>query len=410
MKKWMAVLVLVLLLGAGLTLASGRALDKNLPVIMAEWADAPGVTLTSSNQQRGLLTSSGREVFSTPLLPGVEWQTVIDWTAGHRPGWISFSGDVRLLLVSDSKTVDLADLLDTDPLAFSGTAGPNKLSYRLTMAPLSVAEEQLQLDVRGVLATGDYHYASRQNTGELSMERLSMDMASELVELHGMQMSWDQTGSATDFVGRSDLSLERIDVVSAEGSVNLHQASLNQLITLNDQTFDWSLALDSGSVRQYGEELGSGKLRVHTQQFDGQAMQALFQLAAQSVELQQKDMTRNVELRNALQRLLAGNPGVVVDELDIQVNQPVALRQQLRGSLDFDATHLADDFVQRLLNGQVTEDEWLNRLRMEWFFSGVDSNLLMLMGLPPALLSDQSEHSVTLRQGELRFNGILLPF
>lgn len=416
MKKRLGVgLLLGVIVWVGASAYVGKTFINEMDAALEQAAEDPRVRLLTQEQEQGWLQSSGTLTWAYQLDLETELLITSHWQAAHRPAWVSFSGTTALLVNQDGEPqLDLLDHLDLQPIAFHGQAGLRKMTLQMPLQPLAVAEEHYHIEFSGGELQLDYAYASGKQVGKFTTDLLRLgggQFDPSKLDLEGLQLNWSQQGVYPWVRGDLSLQLQRLFFSGAQGEVSFAQPWLKQTLNLDSEHFDLSLELTSGEVSSSGNELGQLDLAFSTDHFDGQAMADLVAFFGQEADWQALDEEAMQPALDSLNRLLEGSPALNLDQLDITLLTPFSISQKAQGSARFDGRHLPTDYLHRVARGEISEEDFAKRFRLELLFDQINPELLMLVGIPPFMLdSSAAKQSLVWEAGELRLNGERLPF
>lgn len=415
MKKFLwGLLVVLLVAGVAASITTGRMFHAELQKVTTESVRDPRIELVLNEVSEGLFSSSGQQTLAMEL--DTETRLLIEarWQASHLPGWLNFSGDVALKAESllDGESVDLLQELGIAPLTYTGKAGWNKASYTLVMEPFNLEEAGILLESSGLVHEGVYHYTGQQ-VGQLRMDRLTtrgQGYNTSDMELSGLLMTFDQTVDYPWSQGQVELTFDALDFNGSQGNVLITGPVWEMQLDFTLQAFDLLMKLDIGEVTSDGQPLANGSLVLKTRQLDGQAMADLLEQMGGHTDFEQLSEAQNQALLAATDRLLAGSPQLLLEQLNVSVKAPMELDQKVHGSLGFDGTNLPSDYLLQLSSAQLDAADFFNRVRLELTFDQINPVLLLMMGIPPSMIEDPAqEQHLLLENGELKLNGQLLP-
>lgn len=415
MKKFLwGLLVVLLVAGVAASITTGRMFHAELQKVTTESVRDPRIELVLNEVSEGLFSSSGQQTLAMEL--DTETRLLIEtrWQASHLPGWLNFSGDVALKAESllDGESVDLLQELGIAPLTYTGKADWNKASYTLVMEPFNLEEAGILLESSGLVHEGVYHYTGQQ-VGQLRMDRLTtrgQGYNTSDMELSGLLMTFDQTVDYPWSQGQVELTFDALDFNGSQGNVLITGPVWEMQLDFTRQAFDLLMKLDIGDVTSDGQPLANGSLVLKTRQLDGQAMADLLEQMGGHTDFEQLSEAQNQALLAATDRLLAGSPQLLLEQLNVSVKAPMELDQKVHGSLGFDGTNLPSDYLLQLSSAQLDGEDFFNRVRLELTFDQINPVLLLMMGIPPSMIEDPAqEQHLLLENGELKLNGQLLP-
>lgn len=415
MKKYFWIFLLVLVVaGVAASITTGKMFYTELQKVTAESVRDPRIELVLNQVDEGLFSSSGQQTLAMNL--DAETRLLIEtrWQAKHLPGWLNFSGDVHLKAESlqDGETIDLLQELGIAPMTYTGKADWNKATYRLVLEPFDLQEAGILLESSGLVHDGVYHYTGQQ-VGQLRMDHLQargQGYNTSHLNLTGLLMTFDQQVDYPWSKGQVKLTFESLDFTGSQGNLLITQPVWELQLDFTRQAFNLLTQLNLGDVTSEGEPLATGQLTLRTQQLDGQAMADLLEQMANHTDFDQLTETQNQQLLATTDRLLAGSPKLLLEQLNISLKAPMELDQKVQGSLSFDGTNLPTDYLLQLSSAQLDTADFFNRVRLELIFDQINPVLLMMIGLPPYMVEDPSqEQHLLLENGELKLNGQLIP-
>jgi hypothetical protein len=180
---------------------------------------------------------------------------------------------------------------------------------------------------------------------------------------------------------------------------------------MTEESFDLNLSLDTGEATSSGRSLGSAALSVRTDRFDGQASADLLEFFGQEADWESLDEEAMQPGLMAMNRLLEGSQALLLENFQVSLVTPIEITQQAEGSISFDGRNLPSQYLSRVSDGEIAEDDVMSRMRVELLFDKINPELLRLVGIPPFLQDESAEQqSVVWEGGELRMNGKRLPF
>lgn len=416
MKKLLGAGLILLALGAlVLSVFSGRTFTSQMEQLAQEAAEDPRVQLVSSESQAGWLTSRGQMTLAYTLDPRTELLVTTDWQARHRPGWVTFTGEALLATESEEgEHLDLLAELGLEPLFFRGRADWRQASYQLDLEALAVADDHYSIELSGGYLEGDYDYASGRQTGRFTATDLILGgghFTQSALDFQSLELKWKQEGSYPWVAGDLDLTAESIQFTGPQGEVLLDQPRLSQVLALSEAGFNLQLDVTTGEVSSAGRALGRAGLRVSTENFDGPAMAQLMEFFGEEADWENLDEEAMQPGMEAMNQLLEGSPALVLEALEIKLLTPFEISQKAEGSVRFDGRNLPSSYLNRLSSGEISDDEFASRVRLELLFDRINPDLLLLVGIPPFLQDESADQQrLVWEAGELRLNGQRLPF
>lgn len=414
MKKFLWILLLVLVVaGVAASITTGRMFHTELQKVTTESVRDPRIELVLNEVEEGLFSSSGQQTLAMNLDAETRLLIEASWQASHLPGWLNFNGDVNLKAESlqDGETIDLLQELGITPLTYVGKADWNKATYRLVLEPFNLQEAGVLLESSGLVHEGVYHYTGQQ-VGQLRMDSLStrgQGYNTSNLDLTGLLMTFDQQVDYPWSKGQVELTVESLDFSGSQGNVLVSKPLWQMQLDFTQQAFDLLMKLDLGEVTSDGDPLATGRLTLRTQQLNGQAMADLLEQMDGQVGFEHLSESQNELLLATTDRLLAGSPQLLLEQLEISLKAPMELDQKVRGSLSFDGTNLPTDYLLQLSSAQLETEDFFSRVRLELVFDQINPILLLMMGIPTHMVDDPSqEQHLLLENGELRLNGQLM--
>lgn len=414
MKKFLWILLLVLVVaGVAASITTGRMFHTELQKVTTESVRDPRIELVLNEVEEGLFSSSGQQTLAMNLDAETRLLIETSWQASHLPGWLNFNGDVNLKAESlqDGETIDLLQELGITPLTYVGKADWNKATYRLVLEPFNLQEAGVLLESSGLVHEGVYHYTGQQ-VGQLRMDSLStrgQGYNTSNLDLTGLLMTFDQQVDYPWSKGQVELTVESLDFSGSQGNVLVSKPLWQMQLDFTQQAFDLLMKLDLGEVTSDGDPLATGRLTLRTQQLNGQAMADLLEQMDGQVGFEHLSESQNELLLATTDRLLAGSPQLLLEQLEISLKAPMELDQKVRGSLSFDGTNLPTDYLLQLSSAQLETEDFFSRVRLELVFDQINPILLLMMGVPTHMVDDPSqEQHLLLENGELRLNGQLM--
>ena len=408
----LAVILVALLM---LTVATGNIFNQQLDKIAADLAQDPRVQVVASEQDAGWFNSQGELTLAFSLDARVDLLVTSQWQARHRPGWVSYQGSSQIQSdEAGGEKLNVLAELGIDPLPFHGRAGWKKASYILDLQALTLADDDLSIQFSGGQLEAGYEYATGHQTGRLQADLFKLGggrFNPSSLSFEELLLNWNQQGVYPWVAGDMSFHVDRLHFKGPQGEVSFAQPYLSQNLEVTEQEFELSLDFNSGEVRSGGRDLGKAALSLQTDDFDGQATADLLEFFSQEADWESLSEEAMQPGLAAMNRLLEGSPGILLDHLEVSLVSPLEIKQKAEGSLRFDGQNLPTDYLNRLSSGEIAEDDLISRVRFELLFDKINPELLMLVGIP-AFLQDESaeQQSLVWERGELRLNGQRLPF
>ena len=276
---------------------------------------------------------------------------------------------------------------------------------------IEFADKDWSLLTSPIHLTGIYEYQGA-GSGQLTAPRIEVATLGfdpmQLV-LHETRMDWQQAGDYPWVKSEVGLSLASLEFSQPQSHFSLHAPQLVQKLDMSQQQFDLDWQLDSGQLLSDGQELGSMQLGMRFEQVPGQPMVDLIALVGDHPGM---DFDNPVALNQVLGHLseaLAGSPQVHLTTLDVKLVSPFEIEQSMTGQVRFNGEGVSSGYLQALSEGQISDQDFMNRLSGELRLEKVDASLLMMLGIPPFMLGEGAQH-LTWENGQLRLNGQRLPF
>lgn len=416
MKKMLiAGLAVLVVASALLAQMTGSIFSQEVDKLSVQLEKDPRIQVLTQEQESGWFASQGKITVSFVLDSQHNLVVTNHWQARHRPGWVSYQGDTFLhSLDAEESSLDLLEGLGIESLPFSGRAGWRKASYQLELEAVSWMEKDLSVDFSGGQLDADYVYASGQQTGHLTADFLTLASGQfnpSKLRFDGLSLAWGQQGVYPWVSGEMHGSMEQLHFQGPQGELRFDQPSISQNLAMSEKAFDLRVDFDSGSVGSGDRSLGQLAFSLHTDRFNGQAMADLLTFFSEEADWEAVNEEAMQPALSAFNRLLEGSPGIVLEKLAVDLARPIEISQKAGGSLYFDGRNLPENYLNRVSSGELAEDDLMKRLSLELVFDQIDSELLMLIGIP-AFLQDESkaQQQLTWEGGELRLNGQRLPF
>jgi|GEM_PF-1831261 len=408
----LAVVLVALLI---LTTATGKTFNQQLDNIATELAADPRVQVVASDQDTGWFSSQGELTLAFALDARVDLLITSEWQARHRPGWVSYQGTTQMQSTeAGEEKLNLLAELGIDPLPFHGRAGWKKASYILDLQALTLADEDFSIEFSGGQLEADYEYATGHQTGRLQADLLKLGgghFNPSSLSFEELLLNWNQQGVYPWMAGDMHFNVDNLHFKGPQGEVSFAQPHLSQNLQITEQEFDLSLDFNTGDVRSAGRDLGKAALSLRTDKFDGQATADLLEFFSQEADWESLSEEAMQPGLAAMNQLLEGSPSILLDHLQVSLVTPLEINQKAEGSLRFDGRNLPSEYLNRLSSGEIAEDDFMSRVRLELLFDKINSELLMLVGIPPFLQDESAEQqSLVWEGGELRLNGQRLPF
>ncbi|SFC19479.1 protein of unknown function [Marinospirillum celere] len=417
MKKLVGGVLVALVLGLlVLSVVSGRSFTSQLDKMAEQAAKDPRVEILASDIQSGWLSSSGEMTLVFTLDARVDLLITSEWQASHRPGWVTFKGLTGLQSQDkeSGESLDLLAELGLDPLPFQGRADWNQASYRMDLDALAVADENFSIDFSGGQLEASYHYASSRQTGQLLAETLTLgggQFTPSTLDFKDLLLQWEQEGSYPWISGNLNLALEEIYFTGPQGEVRFDRPQASQHLQLSEESFDLKLDMSTGEVSSAGRSLGSAAIGLSTQDFKGQPMAKLMEFFSEEADWENLDEEAMQPGIAAINELLEGSPAILLDHLQVKLITPFEINQKAEGSARFDGRNLPSSYLNRLTSGEISEEDFASRVRVELLFDKINPDLLLLVGIPPFLQDESADQqSLVWEAGEVRLNGKRLPF
>lgn len=413
MKKILIIGLLVLGVAVGATVMTGRVFQEQLIKLEAEISKDPRLEVLENTINEGMFSSSGKMTLVMNLEDNQRLMIESPWQASHFPGWVNYTGQTLLNLELDAQDViNLLEEVGMAALDYKGTANWSKATFAMVVEPFIFNNASASLEVSGVDLVGTYHYSGEQ-TGLLTIKNLAFsdqDFSKTELGLSDLALNWQQAGSYPWVEGAAELTAERLYFSNHSQQVELTKPSLSQAIAFNRQAFDYQFSLDVGEINSQGTDLGTGKLALKVADFNGQAMVDLVEVAAANPNIEQASPEDLASINDALNRLLAGSPAVILQTFDLDLKAPFVLQQKTTGKLNFDGNNLPLSYLQQIDAGSLEFADLINRTRLELNFSKLDPGLLMMIGIPTSMLNaNQAEQTLIFEAGELKLNGNPIP-
>lgn len=415
MRKTLVIgLLIVVATAVGATIMTGRIFQGQINNLTAEILQDPRFEIIDSTVNEGMFSSSGNFAIAMQLEEGARLIVENPWHASHLPAWVNYTGEVLVTLETDQdEVVNLLDELGMDTLKYTGKAGWKKATTHMAVQALVFSDGYATLDIPSMKLSSDYFYNGRQ-IGKLLINEMTLienKLASTELKLNDLVFSWNQQGSYPWVGGEAELKAAQVNFSGPQGEIEIIKPSLQQQLVYNADVFDYSLAFDLGKIKSGEGNLGTGKLAIKTENFNGQAVANLVELLAANPSLEKANEKDLQLVMRAFDQLLSGSPAIVLQELDISLENPFKLEQQTTGKLSFDGRNLPIDYLLQLEEERIDTEDPISRTRLELNFSKLEPSLLMLVGIPLDLLdSDADVQQLVFEEGELKLNGHLLPF
>ncbi|NLW04332.1 MAG: YdgA family protein [Pseudomonadaceae bacterium] len=414
MKRILILGLVMLFLAVGATVMAGRTFQAQLVQLEAEVSKDPRLEVVNTSLNKGLFSSSGSLTVAMYLENKQRLVIESPWQATHFPGWVDYTGQLLLSLDLESQeAINLLEVVGVQAPQYQGTAGWKKATFQMHLEPFVFNNGSTSLEVSAVNLTGSYSYVGEQ-IGQLAINKLVFtehNDAATTFDLSDLTLSWNQISDYPWVQGTADLKVARIYVSNQQQNIELTQPSWSQELVLNQQTFDYLASLDLGEIKSQGSPMGSAKLTLKTENFNGQALADLMDVVATNTRLEDAEAEDLARIQNALNSLLGGSPAIVLQEFNIDLKMPFILEQKTTGKLSFDGRNLPLNYLQQVESGRLDSNDLINRTRLELNFSQLDPGILMMLGISTAVLNpDQAEQKLVFEAGELRLNGNHLPF
>ncbi|SFX19864.1 DUF945 family protein [Marinospirillum alkaliphilum] len=404
-------LLLVLLIGA--SIMTGRLFDQQLHQMTEELLLDPRVELLGMQTEKGLFSSSGSQQLAMDLDGMAQLVIETRWQTRHFPGWLTYQGDVQLLMEGAGETFNVFEELGIQPPVYQGRADWRKATWQMSLAPFEFQDGSLVFQTTELQMQGVYYYSGQQQAS-FSVAHMTLEdkgYQATRLDLHNLALKMDQSGSYPWVSGDLLMSLERAEFAGPQGQLLINNPSWSQQLHFDARAFDLALQLDLGEISALGQPLASGKLALKTRDVNGQAMADLLELMGRNPDLAQASEADLEQAMNALDRLLAGSPALLLERLDFSIKAPFVVDQKAVGELAFDGRNLPVSYLQQMGEGQLDPEDLFNRIRLELTFDQIHPGLLMMVGIPPFMVDPtQPEQKLVMENGEVRLNGQLLPF
>lgn len=415
MKKWLISGVVLVLGGVAAIQFTGRIFTQEVDQFLVNLAKDPRMEVVALEQHSGWLRSEGEVTLAIDMDARQELIITNRWDARHRPGWVSYQGETQLASQEEGQSpVDLLAAIGLEALPFTGRAGWRQANYQLQLQPLSLQEEGWSIEFSGGQLEADYVYSSGQQSGHLQADLIQLASGPfnpTQLTFDDLSLHWEQQGVYPWISGNLEAHLEKLSWQGPQGELQLIQPQGSQSLAFSEEAFALELGVDTGRVQTAGRDLGQLRLQVETQDFDGMAMADLLDFFGQQADWEALSEEAMQPGLKALNQLLKGSPGIQLKQLEVDLVAPIEVSQGAEGSLQFDGTNLPDDYLNRLSRGEIAEDDFIQRFKLELLVDQIDPDLLLLVGIP-AFLQDESkaQQRITWQAGELRLNGQRLPF